>query len=983
MHQNYPLRVLLLACAFFCLPAVLQAQSDVFIKLSHQQAVQEDWLGFNGQNVTSGAVSWATPEIELKIPELKPKLLRYPAAFSFWDWKVGWFTSSSLLPQRYLSWEKKPDSLENFKVVLESSNSKALFTLNLVTATLQDQVAMLQHAEALGIPVEYIELGSEFNLEPPEVGGGEGLIITDSIFPTARAYAEVANEWIDTLKYYFPEAKICVVGSYSAGGNGKKGVWNDSLRATINGREDAWAVHIYNPSAWYDSTETEEDLAQASLDEMDAWMAQPFKAAEILKTSIEHMGNGKETWITEYNLNDHFRPVQGLWGHGLYNALLTILYLDFPSVSHVISHAMAGSALYGQFFTDAVGFSLSVNDEDFPTLENPPATEPWSLSASGHALKMLSEVITGKESYCFLTFNPNPEIQVVENYGKDTISFRGLQGVLFTNAQGSEAYMMNLTGDSTSIYTQGLFSSGGSYVIKYADPTKPIATAIDLLEESGELTSTVLLPPYSILRITSGFIPSAAPQVNITATGEQNLCEGDSLQLDAGPGYRTYLWSTGETTRTIWVKQSGVYWVKANTNTKAYAGLDSFEVVLNPLPPTPEIDRSGPLEFCEGKSTTLTLDSPVPGGVTYAWNTGATSSSIDVTATGDYWLSFTDSIGCASQSEVFSVTVFPLPVASVTAGGATTFCDGGSVLLTAYPSGMTYKWSNGATTQTITADKTSSLSVTVTDANSCKGTSAITAITEVVLPNPAITVSGSLTYCSGATPTSLSTITGYAYQWKKGSSNISGATGISYTPVSTGTYKVTITDVNGCTKTTSTGKTVTINGSPTASISTTDSNICAGETTVLTANSGSGISYQWKKNGNNIGGATNSTYTCSSAATYTCKVTKTSTGCTTTSNELVITGNCKTNEETPRADYLSIYPNPAQDVFHVSFYSMETSMMVIELRNSLGQLADQWKMESAEGINHIDLPVSHLPAGVYLLNLKGKTTTASTLVVKE
>ncbi len=82
----------------------------------------------------------------------------------------------------------------------------------------------------------------------------------------------------------------------------------------------------------------------------------------------------------------------------------------------------------------------------------------------------------------------------------------------------------------------------------------------------------------------------------------------------------------------------------------------------------------------------------------------------------------------------------------ITASGATTFCQGGSVSLTA-SSATNYLWSNGATTQSITVSQAGNYSVTVNTGTSCSSTSAATTVTVTQIP---VSVSASATaVCPG------------------------------------------------------------------------------------------------------------------------------------------------------------------------------------------------------------------------------------------
>jgi subtilisin-like proprotein convertase family protein len=92
----------------------------------------------------------------------------------------------------------------------------------------------------------------------------------------------------------------------------------------------------------------------------------------------------------------------------------------------------------------------------------------------------------------------------------------------------------------------------------------------------------------------------------------------------------------------------------------------------------------------------------------------------------------------------------------VSASGSTTFCQGGSVSLTA-TSGASHLWSNGATTQSITVTQSGNYSVTVSNGNNCSATSAATVVNVSQIPVTA-TASTNNT-CSGQSVSLTSTAT--------------------------------------------------------------------------------------------------------------------------------------------------------------------------------------------------------------------------------
>lgn len=202
----------------------------------------------------------------------------------------------------------------------------------------------------------------------------------------------------------------------------------------------------------------------------------------------------------------------------------------------------------------------------------------------------------------------------------------------------------------------------------------------------------------------------------------------------------------------------------------------------------PTITPSGNIIACMGNWVTLTT---TVSYVSYSWSTGATTQSIMASTSGTYWVSTTDINGCTGTDTVTVNYVFG-PTPTITVGGPLNFCQGGSVSLTCNPSGSSYLWSTGATTQSITVNTAGNYDVTLTDGNGCSGTSGAVTVTVNPLPTVIITSSGPTTFCNNQTDT-LTCSPGFGtYLWSN------SATTQSITVNSGGTYSVTLTDVNGC-----------------------------------------------------------------------------------------------------------------------------------------------------------------------------------------
>src|SRR6185295_3972738 len=153
-----------------------------------------------------------------------------------------------------------------------------------------------------------------------------------------------------------------------------------------------------------------------------------------------------------------------------------------------------------------------------------------------------------------------------------------------------------------------------------------------------------------------------------------------------------------------------------------------------------------------------------------------------------YTVTVTGANGCSATSAATDVTVNPVPLATITPSGATTFCAGDSVTLTA-SAGASYLWSpGGATTASIVANASGSYTVTVTDGNNCSATSVATVVTVNPLPVATITPSGATTFCAGGSVT-LDAGAGFAsYLWSSGQSTRTIDVNAS------GSYTVTVTD---------------------------------------------------------------------------------------------------------------------------------------------------------------------------------------------
>jgi len=177
-------------------------------------------------------------------------------------------------------------------------------------------------------------------------------------------------------------------------------------------------------------------------------------------------------------------------------------------------------------------------------------------------------------------------------------------------------------------------------------------------------------------------------------------------------------------------------------------------------------------------------------GSTYMWSDGSTAETLQVSVSGNYSTTVTNSNGCSATSTE-QVIIKPVPV--VYLGNDITSC-GGAVTLNAGNPGQTYLWSDGETTQNIQADSTGTYSVSVT--NSANGCSASDTIMVTIDTIPVVVLNTIAPKCGG-TDTLDAGNAGSVYLWSDGSTNETVVIS------SSAIYRVTVTNGNQCSATAS------------------------------------------------------------------------------------------------------------------------------------------------------------------------------------
>jgi gliding motility-associated-like protein len=368
------------------------------------------------------------------------------------------------------------------------------------------------------------------------------------------------------------------------------------------------------------------------------------------------------------------------------------------------------------------------------------------------------------------------------------------------------------------------------------------------------------------------FTITVLPSPSLTDPADIAACVGQSVSANfSGTAGATFSWTNSNTGIGLPANGAGNISFTANT-----AGSSTVTVIpmANGCSGTPQtfnitvisnpvVTNPGNQAVCAGAN--LAVNFTGTPGINYSWTNSNASIGLPVSGMGNLnfsaanvgtvqtaQITVTPVFGaCVGQSQTFSITANPLPVAGIS--GNTTICSGSSTTLTAM-GGSSFSWAGGQTSAAITVSPASTTTYTATvTANACSSSATATvtvnqhtsatvnALTcdpaqvgsvSVVIPNfkgcdstittvttldvancaPALTLSNGSVSCFGAGDGSLSLSAGgglapYNYAWSNGSNQMgagmisSAGTTIQLPNLPAGTYTVTVTGANGLTKT--------------------------------------------------------------------------------------------------------------------------------------------------------------------------------------
>lgn len=320
---------------------------------------------------------------------------------------------------------------------------------------------------------------------------------------------------------------------------------------------------------------------------------------------------------------------------------------------------------------------------------------------------------------------------------------------------------------------------------------------------AGNVSVTVTDAPGMSSNVSTTLVNPPSVTVNTNATDAScfGVADGSATAFGSGgTGGLIYFWSNGGTTSIQNSLSAGTYTVTVYDQFECSATSTVFIeqppainiiTVVN-LPPSCNGGNDGELEVSANGGS---------GGFSYLWSNGAIGNLIEGLTAGSYTVTVNDSQGC-EQTRTLIVTQ-PNPIVVTFTNQQNVSCFGGQngqvqSNVTGGNGSNTYVWSDGSTDNIRTDLPAGQLTVTVTDGLGCTSSSSVS----ITQPSSISTnlIQSIPASCSGASDGGLIVeATGGTgdknYMWSNG---VNGSSNLN---ISSGEYRVTVTDANSCTAT--------------------------------------------------------------------------------------------------------------------------------------------------------------------------------------
>jgi PKD repeat protein len=374
--------------------------------------------------------------------------------------------------------------------------------------------------------------------------------------------------------------------------------------------------------------------------------------------------------------------------------------------------------------------------------------------------------------------------------------------------------------------------------------------------------------------------------------------------------------------------------------------------------------------------TNITLDAGV-GGQQYAWNTGATTQAITVTASGTYSVGV--SANCCTGSDTVVVVMLTTPVAGFSSnaiGFALSFTNTSTGAYTSYA----WDFGDGNSSTDMNPSHTyagpGTYQVCLIAGNQCGSDTICQTLNITCAP-----ANASWSYLSSTLTASFTDMTAgnpTAWAWDFGDGNTSTVQNPTHTYAAGGTYNVCLTTTDSC-GSDSTCLPVVVCQLPVAAFTHTFPGL-PGDVDFTDASTG-GTSWLWDFGDGGTSTVQNPTHTYAFAGTYTvCLTTTDACGSDTACNSITVLIEAI---GAGMPGQWSVSPIPTHDLLKISAQDAGAGMMQLRLMNALGQILLERGINHAGGALQQQLDLSALPSGIYYLSVRNDQGSFVAKVIKE
>ncbi len=362
-----------------------------------------------------------------------------------------------------------------------------MYDLDIAYGTLDDQLALLAHAESIGLPVTYVELGNEFYLD--------GAV---SKFATVEDYGIKASEWASEITSQHPGARVGVVGwdrnkIFTA--TERQSTWNSRLRPFIeaNPHITSLTVHPYTFINYLQRLHGEIlDLSPANIQRLLAMAADA--STDIMEVIADDLPAGTSVWATEYNLVDlKYKVATARWIHGVWTSAAAMQLAQVPGLDVALVHSWSGpmtfaanhSPVYAENFFNEYGVNMV----------------PWGLTACGVGISDVYRTLDGAERIATIDFDGAD--QITTTVAGTTRVYSSLIGIKTASRSGDKACIANLSDQpvTVNLHRYGLPPNGRWQQHTSAPSTVVADATTDVTTTEGPVSAHVELAPYSVTTV--------------------------------------------------------------------------------------------------------------------------------------------------------------------------------------------------------------------------------------------------------------------------------------------------------------------------------------------------------------------------------------------------------------------------------------------------------------------------------------------------